>query len=63
MAEDAMEVFSQMCQEGARPDEITYLSILKACASPVGLKWGKEVHAHIRHGGFESDVACGDCAC
>ena len=58
-AEDAMEVFNQMRQEGAQPDEITYLSILKACASPVGSKWGKEVHAHIRNGGFESDVRVG----
>jgi pentatricopeptide repeat protein len=23
------------------------------------LKWGKEVHAYIRHGGFESDVRVG----
>ena len=58
-AEDAIEVFNQMCQEGAQPNEITYLSILKACASPVALKWGKEVHAHIRHGGFASDVRVG----
>jgi pentatricopeptide repeat protein len=35
------------------------LSILKACASPSALKWGKEVHACIRHGGFESDVRVG----
>lgn len=24
--------------------------------SEVELKWGKEVHAHIRHGGLQSDV-------
>ena len=53
-AEDAIEFFNQMCQEGVQPNEITYLSILKACASPAALKWGKEVHAHIRHGGFAS---------
>ena len=40
-AEGAMEVFNQMCQEGAQPDGITYLSILKACAIPVGLKLGQ----------------------
>jgi pentatricopeptide repeat protein len=39
--------------------ECSYLSILKACASPSALKWGKEVHACIRHGGFESDVRVG----
>ena len=58
-AEDAIDFFHQMCQEGMQPDEITYLSILKACASPAALKWGKEVHTHIRHGGFASDVRVG----
>nr|XP_024401449.1 pentatricopeptide repeat-containing protein At1g11290, chloroplastic-like isoform X2 [Physcomitrium patens] len=53
---DAIEVYNQMRQEGGRPNEVTYLSILKACACPVGLKWGKEIHAHISHGGFRSDV-------
>jgi pentatricopeptide repeat protein len=56
---DAMEVFNKMIQEGVKPNEITYLSILKACANPSGLKWGKEVHSHISHGGLESDVCVG----
>ena len=58
-AEDGIEVLDQMRQDGAQPNEITYLSILKACASPVALKWVKEVHAHIRHGSFASDVHVG----
>ena len=48
-----------MCLEGPRPDEITYLSILKACASgasPSALKSGNEVHVHITHAGLELDV-------
>lgn len=33
-AKDAMEIFNQMCHEGVQPNEITYMNILKACASP-----------------------------
>ncbi|XP_073393313.1 pentatricopeptide repeat-containing protein At2g03880, mitochondrial-like isoform X1 [Physcomitrium patens] len=55
-AEDAMKVYSQMRREGGQPNEITYLSILKACCSPVSLKWGKKIHAHIIQSGFQSDV-------
>ncbi|KAG0607081.1 hypothetical protein M758_8G001900 [Ceratodon purpureus] len=58
-AKDAIELFNQMRQDGVQPSAVTYLSILKACASPSALKWGKEVHACIRHGGFESDVRVG----
>jgi pentatricopeptide repeat protein len=58
-AMDAFELFNQMRQEGAQPNEVTYLSILKACANPAALKWGKEVHGHIRLGGFLSDMRVG----
>ncbi|CAM6098433.1 unnamed protein product [Calypogeia fissa] len=58
-AKSAVELFHQMHQEGAEPNEITYLSVLKACASPLALKWGKEIHECIRHAGFESDVRVG----
>ncbi|CAM6121621.1 unnamed protein product [Calypogeia fissa] len=58
-AKSALELFNQMRQEGVEPDEITYLSILKACASPVALKWGKQIHECIRQAGFDSDVRVG----
>ncbi|KAG0598383.1 hypothetical protein M758_12G068300 [Ceratodon purpureus] len=58
-AEEAMAIFNQMRQENVQADEITYLSILKACASPLALKWGREVHMHIKHDAFESDVRVG----
>ncbi|CAM6092218.1 unnamed protein product [Calypogeia fissa] len=57
--ESAIELFNQMRQEGAKPNEITYLNILKACASPVALKWGNQIHECIRHAGFDSDVRVG----
>ena len=48
-----------MREEHVQADKITYLSILKACASPLSLKWGTEVHVLIRHDGLESDIRVG----
>ena len=56
---DAMQLFHQMRQEHVQADKITYLNILKACASPLSLKWGKEVHVLIRRDGLESDIRVG----
>jgi pentatricopeptide repeat protein len=53
--EDAMGVFNQMRREGMQANAITYLSILKACASPTELKWGRKrshVYQIIRQDGF-----------
>ncbi|CAM6098036.1 unnamed protein product [Calypogeia fissa] len=58
-ADSALELFNQMRQEGAEPNEITYLSILKACTSPGALKWGKQIHECIRHAGYDSDGRVG----
>ena len=56
---DAMQLFHQMRQEHVQADKITYLSILKACASLLSLKWGREVHVLIRRDGLESDIRVG----
>ena len=56
---DAMELFHQMRQEHVQADKITYLNILKACASPLSVKWGREVHVLIRRDGLESDIRVG----
>ena len=56
---DAMQLFHQMRQEHVQADEITYVSILKGCASPLSLKWGREVHVLIRRDGLESDIRVG----
>ena len=56
---DAMQLFHQMRQEHVQLDKITYLNILKACASPLSLKWGREVHVLIRRDGVESDIRVG----
>ena len=56
---DAMQLFHQMRQEHVQADKITYVSILKSCASPLSLKWGREVHVLIRRDGLESDIRVG----
>ena len=56
---DAMQLFHQMRQEHVQADKITYLSILKACAIPLSLKWGREVHVLVRRDGLESDIRVG----
>ena len=56
---DAMQLFHQMRQEHVQADKITYLNILKACAGPLSLKWGREVHVLIRRDGLESDIRVG----
>ena len=57
--ENAIQLFHQMRQEHVQADKITYLNILKACASPLSLKWGREVHVLIRRDGLESDIRVG----
>ena len=57
---EAYELFLQMKREGLKPNAITYMSILNACASAGALEWVKEVHRHAREAGFESDVRVGN---
>eukprot|EP00249_Psilotum_nudum_P014850 c25030_g7_i5 orf=251-1201(+) len=53
---EALKLFWQMQLKGARPDKITFLSVLDACAGLADLAQGKETHADITDNGFESDV-------
>lgn len=54
--EEAWKLFTRMENEGMKPDKVTYLSILKAFASPPHLEQGKQVHDIITCSGFVSDV-------
>ncbi|CAM6058374.1 unnamed protein product, partial [Sphagnum tenellum] len=51
----AMEVFSQMQREGVKPDRVTFISILDACANLAALQKGKSIHAQILKAGLDSD--------
>ncbi|CAM6058325.1 unnamed protein product [Sphagnum tenellum] len=55
----ALELFQQMQQEGVRPNSVTFVGVLNACASMVAYEEGKSVHEQIIQSGCESDVFVG----
>lgn len=58
--EVALELFKEILQEGIQPDEVTYISILKACSSISALNQGRKIHAHLIESGLEWDICVGN---
>jgi pentatricopeptide repeat protein len=58
--EEAFGLFSQMRQEGCKPDRITYLAILSACTDSEALKRVKKVQENINRSYYHSDVHVGN---
>eukprot|EP01018_Ginkgo_biloba_P017565 Gb_32051 [translate_table: standard] len=58
-AEEALSLFYQMRGAGMKPDQFTFPSILRACASIVSLEQGKQVHACIVKGENSSNIVLG----
>lgn len=56
LGREALSLFKQMQEEGENPNNFTLTSVLKACASLANLRCGKQVHAGMIRGGFESDL-------
>ncbi|KAJ7295918.1 hypothetical protein O6H91_Y155500 [Diphasiastrum complanatum] len=56
---EALPLYEQMKQEGVQPDYVTYVVLLKACASTGSLEQGRQLHSYIIRSGFESDVIVG----
>ncbi len=54
--QNALELFQQMQQEGMRPNSVTFVGALNACASVLALEEGRCVHQQIIQHGLESDV-------
>jgi len=52
----ALSHFLQMHCAGIKPDELTFASVLSACASLTALEQGKQVHVHIVRSGYEAFV-------
>jgi pentatricopeptide repeat protein len=48
-----------MQQEGLQPDPVTFVGVLNACASEVGLEEGRCAHEQIIQSGCESDSVVG----
>eukprot|EP01018_Ginkgo_biloba_P033250 Gb_04533 [translate_table: standard] len=58
-ANEALALFYQMQLTDAKPNVVTLVSVLVACADLAVLQQGKEVHVYIIKHGFESDVSVG----
>ncbi|KAJ7295315.1 hypothetical protein O6H91_Y197900 [Diphasiastrum complanatum] len=52
----AITLFQEMRHEGLKPDGLTYVTVLNACANLTALELGKQVHADIMVTGMESDI-------
>lgn len=59
-SKEALRLFGIMRKKGFKPNKITFISILPACASQAALAEGKRLHALIADSGLESDVEVGN---
>lgn len=53
---DALQTYRKMQQEAVKPNEVTFISVLGACANLAALAEGKVVHATVVDGKFESNL-------
>lgn len=57
--EEALKIFQKMQMEDVKPDEVTFVTILNACAILSALDQGKQIHGHIINNGYGSDIYIG----
>eukprot|EP01018_Ginkgo_biloba_P030649 Gb_26651 [translate_table: standard] len=60
LASESMAMFHQMQLTEVKPDSVTVLSVLAACAHLAALQHGKWIHAYILRSGFETSVSVGN---
>eukprot|EP01018_Ginkgo_biloba_P006645 Gb_37102 [translate_table: standard] len=58
-ANDALSLFNQMQLADMKPNSVTMVSVLLACAHLGAPQQGKRIHDYIIRSGFESDVSVG----
>lgn len=56
LPKDALQLYKEMLQEGVKPDQATFVSLLDACSSQDSLAEGKKMHDDIVAKGFDSDI-------
>ncbi|KAJ7545313.1 hypothetical protein O6H91_09G114700 [Diphasiastrum complanatum] len=56
---EALDLFDTMQHNGLRPDHITFVSALDACAGQAALEKGQEIHSAILDSGYEGQVNVG----
>ncbi|KAJ7278093.1 hypothetical protein O6H91_06G050200 [Diphasiastrum complanatum] len=59
LGKEALALYEQMKQEDVQPNNVTFVVLLKACASLAALEQGKQLHSDIISRGFQSDVIVG----
>lgn len=52
----ALPLFDRMQEEGMMPNNVTFISIISACAGHTDLARGKQMHARVKGSGCVSDV-------
>ncbi|KAJ7231026.1 hypothetical protein O6H91_Y458200 [Diphasiastrum complanatum] len=57
LGKKALTLYEQMKKEGVQPDNVTFVSLLKACTS---LEQCKRIHAHIARSGVQLNVFVGN---
>jgi pentatricopeptide repeat protein len=55
----ALELISQIQQEGVKPDSVMFVAVVNACASLVALEEGRCAHKQIIQSGWDSNVFVG----
>eukprot|EP01018_Ginkgo_biloba_P034078 Gb_04445 [translate_table: standard] len=56
-ANEALKFFHQMQLAGVKPNRVTILSLLSACADLAALQQGKDIHDYVIKSNLESDVS------
>ena len=60
LGDEALKCFSQMQDARVRPDDVTYLSVLKACGIVGSLKVGEDIDTEVRKkGALQNNVVLG----
>ncbi|KAJ7540077.1 hypothetical protein O6H91_10G001000 [Diphasiastrum complanatum] len=59
LGKEALALYEKMKQAGVQPNSVTFVLLLKACASLAALEQGKQLHSEIIKKGFLSDVVVG----
>eukprot|EP01018_Ginkgo_biloba_P023741 Gb_23967 [translate_table: standard] len=58
-AYEALKLFRHMQVAGWKPNSVTLVSILPACAHLAALQQGKEIHGHVIKSAFDSNISAG----
>lgn len=59
-ANEALSLFNQMLLTDVKPNVVTMVSVLPACAHLSALQQGRRIHGYIIRSGFNADVSVGN---